>query len=85
MYAVTQRRLRGQLARPHDTLPNQLNQLTARPTLRWVFQRLEGIHRVRVTGQGKGHDLIAGLNEVHVKILRVFGEDGCRLYQISPG
>jgi len=85
VYAVTQRRLRGQLARQHDTIPNQINQPTARPTLRWVFQLLEGIHRVRVTVQGTVHDLIEGLNEVQIKILRLFGEEVCRLYQISPG
>jgi transposase len=85
VYSVTQRRLRHQLARQNETLPNQLNQPTERPTLRWVFQLLEGIHRVRVTVQGKGHDLIEGLNEVQIKILRLFGEEVCRLYQISPG
>ena len=85
VYAVTQRRLRGQLVRQHDTIPNQINQPTARPTLRWVFQLLEGIHRVRVTVQGTVHDLIEGLNEVQSKILRLFGEEVCRLYQISPG
>lgn len=85
VYAVTQRRLRGQLVRQHDTIPNQINQPTERPTLRWVFQLLEGIHRVRVTIQGTVHDLIEGLNEVQMKILRLFGEEVCRLYQISPG
>jgi transposase len=85
VYAVTQRRLRGQLVRQHDTIPNQINQPTERPTLRWVFQLLEGIHRVRVTIQGTVHDLIEGLNEMQMKILRLFGEEVCRLYQISPG
>jgi transposase len=85
VYAVTQRRLRGQLVRQHDTIPNQINQPTERPTLRWVFQLLEGIHRVRVTVQGTVHDLIEGLNEVQIKILRLFGEEVCQLYQISPG
>jgi transposase len=85
VYAVTQRRLRHQLARQNETLPNQINQPTERPTLRWVFQLLEGIHRVRVTVQGKVYDLIEGLNEVQIKILRLFGEEVCRLYQISPG
>jgi transposase len=85
VYSVTQRRLRQQLARQGETVPNQINQPTARPTLRWVFQLLEGIHRVRVTVQGKVHDLIEGLNEVQIKILRLFGEEVCRLYQISPG
>ena len=85
VYSVTQRRLRGQLGRQHDTIPNQINQPTERPTLRWIFQLLEGIHRVRVTVQGTVHDLIEGLNEVQIKILRLFGEEVCRLYQISPG
>jgi hypothetical protein len=82
---VTQRRLRHHLARQNETLPNQSNQPTERPTLRGVFQRLEGIHRVRVTVQGKVYDLIEGLNAVQIKILRLFGEEVCRLYQISPG
>jgi transposase len=85
VYAVAQRRLRQYLTRQNETIPNQSNQPTARPTLRWVFQLLEGMHRVRVTGQGKVHDLIEGLNEVQIKILRLFGEEVCRLYQISPG
>ena len=85
VYSVTQRRLRRHLARHNETVPNQINQPTARPTLRWVFQLLEGIHRVRVTVQGKVYDLIEGLNEVQINILRLFGEEVCRLYQISPG
>ena len=85
VYSVTQRRLRQQLADQKETIPNQINQPTQRPTLRWVFQLLEGIHRVRVTVQGQVQDLIEGLNEVQIKILRLFGEEVCRLYQISPG
>jgi hypothetical protein len=53
--------------------------------LRWVFQLLEGIHRVRVTVHSEVHDLIEGLNEVQITILRLFGQEVCRLYQISPG
>jgi transposase len=85
VYAVTQRRLRQQLARQNETLPNQINQPTERPTLRWVLQLLEGIHRVRMTGQSQLQDLIVGLNDVQIKILRLCGEAVCRLYQISPG
>jgi len=85
VYSVAQRRLRRELAHQNETVPNQINQPTARPTLRWVFQLLAGIHRVRATVQGKVHDLIEGLNEVKIKILRLFGEEVCRLYQISPG
>jgi len=84
VYSLTQRRLRQYLADHKATIPNQIRQPTERPTLRWVFQLLEGIHRVRVTVQGQAHDVIEGLNEVQIKILRLFGDEVCRLYQISP-
>jgi transposase len=85
VYSVAQRRLRQHLAHHNETVPNQINQPTRRPTLRWVFQLLEGIHRVRVTVQGQVYDLVEGLNEGKIKVLRLFGEGVCRLYQISPG
>jgi transposase len=85
VYSVAQRRMRQQLARQDETVPNQINQPTMAPTLRWVFQLLEGIHCVRVTVQGQVHELIEGLNDVKSKILRLFGERVCCLYQISPG
>ena len=34
VYSVAQRRLRQQLARQNETVPNQINQPTVRPTLR---------------------------------------------------
>jgi len=85
VYSVAQRRLRHALARQQERLPNQINQPTQRPTLRWVFQLLEGIHRVRVIVQDQVHDLIEGLNEVQIKILRLFGQHVCQIYQISSG
>jgi transposase len=85
VYSVAQRRVRQALARQQASLPNQINQPTQRPPFRWVFQRLEGIPRVRVPVQGKVHNLIEGLNDVTIKVLRLFGEEVCHLYQISPG
>jgi tetratricopeptide (TPR) repeat protein len=85
VYSVAQRRLRQALGRQNESLPNQIKQPTQRPTLRWVFQLLEGIHRVRVIVQDQVHDLIEGLNEVQIKILRMFGQEVCQIYQISSG
>jgi len=70
--------------RHNETVLHHMNQPTERPTLRWVFQLLAGIHRVRVTVQGEVLDLIEGLHEVRIKILHLFGEGVCRLYQIAP-
>jgi transposase len=85
VYSVAQRRLRQALARQHETIPNQINQPTSCPTLRWVFQVLEGIDRVRLTVHGQVQDVITGLTEVKIKILRLFGEPVCRVYQIASG
>jgi transposase len=85
VYSVAQRRLRQALARQNDTLPNHIHQPTSRPTLRWVFQMLEGIHCVRVTVHDQVHTFIDGLNEVRLKILRLFGEKICQLYHIASG
>jgi transposase len=79
VYAVPQRRLRQPLARQNATVPNQIKQPTQRPTLRWVFQLLEGMHRVRVMVQGQVHGLIEGLNDVQINILRLLGDEVCRL------
>lgn len=83
--ALTQRRLRQQRAAHHATRPHHSHQPTARPTLRGVFQLVEGIHRVRVRVQGQVHAVIEGLNDVQINILRLCGDEVCRLYQISPG
>ena len=85
VYSVAQRRLRQALARQNETIPNQINHPTNRPTLRWVFQVLEGIERVRLMVERQVRDLITGLNEVKIKILRLFGERVCHVYQLPSG
>jgi transposase len=85
VYSVAQRRLRQELVRQNETIPNQINHPTNRPTLRWVFQVLEGIERVRVKVEGQVQELITGLNEVKIKILRLFGAQVCHVYQLPSG
>src|SRR5438132_13543947 len=83
VYSVAQRRLRQAVARRNETIPNQINQPPSRPTLRWVFQVLEGIERLRLMVDGQIRDLITGLNEVKIKILRLFGEQVYHVYQLT--
>ena len=84
-YALTQRRWRQPGAAHKATRPKQIPQPTERPTLRGGFQLLAGMHRGRVMVQGQVHDVIEGLNDVQIKILRLLGDEVCRLYQISSG
>ena len=85
VYSLTQRRLCQQLIAHNATGPKHIHHSTVRLTLRWVFQLLEGMHRVCVVVPGQMHDVLAGLKDVQIKILRLFGAQVCRLYQISPG
>ena len=85
VYAVAQRRLRQELARHNETLPNQINYPTNRPTLRWVFQMLEGIDRVRIQVAEQVQELITGLTAGKLKILRLFGAQVCHMYQVPSG
>ena len=83
VYSVAQRRMRKQLEIQEETLPNQIGQPTTRPTLRWIFQLLDGIHRVTLSAQGKIQTMIEGLTDLRRKILRLFGQTVCQIYQIS--
>ena len=85
VYAVAQRRLRQPLAHHPETVPNHINHPPMSPTVRWVFQLLEGIHRVRVPVQGQMHALLEGLHDLQINVLRLFGDEVCRLDHISPG
>lgn len=84
VYSVAQRRMRKQLEIQEEVLPNQIGQPTTRPTLRWIFQLLDGIHRVTLSVQGKIETMTEGLTDLRRKILRLFGQTVCQIYQISP-
>ena len=85
IYSVAQRRMRHQLARQHATLPHQIGQPGSRPTLRWVFQLLEGINLVTYAVQGHVKRVMEGLTALRRKILQLFGQKVCQIYQIFPG
>ncbi len=44
VYTTAQRRLRKALAQADETIPNQIKQPSKRPTMKWIFQILEGIN-----------------------------------------
>lgn len=83
VYSVAQRRMRRQLVSTGETVPNQINQPTSRPTLRWVFQMLEGIHRVLLDVGEQVTCVMEGITDLRKKILQLFGQRVCQIYQIS--
>jgi transposase len=83
VYSVAQRRMRKELESRTETVENQIGQPTERPTLRWIFQLLEGINLVVLSIQRQVRILIEGLTDSRKKILRLFGQKVCQIYQIS--
>ncbi len=67
VYSIAQRRIRNALEENHQTLPNQINQPTKTPTMRWIFQLMDGVHFVQVIIDGVVKTIIHGINELKKK------------------
>lgn len=80
IYTIAERRLRQKLKQLNETLPNQIKQQIQNPTLRWVFQLLEGINYVNLIITDQFHAFVDGLNALRVKILSLFGPFVTSLY-----
>jgi transposase len=73
VYNVGQHWLRQRLAAREQTLPSQVGKPTAKPTLRWVFQLMEGVHVVRLSleqTQATLQEYISNLDAVKQSIIR---------------
>ena len=83
IYKVAQRRLRSHLRINKKTIPNQINKPVQNPTLRWIFQCMEGINYVTFKPiNGVIQTIIHGLTELRSMILSCFGKEVLQIYQI---
>lgn len=72
VYSVLQRHLRKALADQGETLPNQINQQINNPTIRWIFQLMEGIDVIYIRNKDEIHKQIMGISQLKQKIIRLF-------------
>ena len=82
VYSIAQRRLRNALESQNEVLPNQINQPTKTPTMRWIFQLMEGIHVVQMRIDGVVKRIVHGINEMKRKIILLMGLTVMRIYCI---
>ncbi|CCH99879.1 hypothetical protein MICAB_690001 [Microcystis aeruginosa PCC 9717] len=61
VYSLGQRMLRGELQRKGGKVKNKLGKATDKPTLRWIFQILQGIHLVKINAQSHISNWLFGL------------------------
>lgn len=74
VYRLAEYRLRAQLAATGQTIPNQVNTPTDRPTMRWVFQCFEGVDLLHIRhGPGSEEALVLRLQPLHHQVLAHLG------------
>ena len=83
VYNVAQYKLRQSLIIKDDTIPNQLGKEIKNPTVRWIFQIMEGIGIIRFFDESLRKpvkEMITNLNTLRKKIIYHFGENACIMY-----
>jgi transposase len=76
--------LRCQLAQTEQTVPNQVNKPTKRPTMRWIFQCFEGIDLLHIRMGSHWQTQVIGLQSLHQRILRLLGSTSSQFSFFSP-
>jgi transposase len=84
VYSIGQRRMRANMKKVKSTIPNQINQATSSPTLRWVFQCFEGINLLQQEDEYDHNKIfIDGLDDLRRKIIGLVGGHAKHLYKIK--
>jgi len=83
IYRLAEFRLRSRLAETQQTIPDQVQKPTARPTMRWVFQCFEGIELLHVQTTATSLVLVLRLQPVHRLILTLLGPLYEKIYHPS--
>jgi len=87
VYNVGQYRLRQQLKMQKTTVPNQLGKRVQNPTLRWIFQIMEGIGTVHFYDESLSRvikEVVTNINAIRKKIIYLFGETAVKIYGLIP-
>jgi transposase len=84
VYRLAEHQLRRQLACTSQTVPNQVNKPTDRPTMRWIFQCFERIDLLHIRLGAHWQTQILGLQPLHQQVLRLLGPTFCQFYFFSP-
>lgn len=79
VYSLGQRKLRARLAQADETVLDQKQRPTRKPTFRWILQKFQAIHLVSMgTAQQ-----VSNLSEERSKIIRLMGFPACRYYLLN--
>lgn len=80
VYKLGQYQFRERLKEKEAVVPSQLGKPTQKPTLRWVFQMLQGISCVYISGKYEG---VVNIGEREANIIRLMGKDVMAIYSME--
>ncbi len=83
VYRLAEHLLRSRLAQTEETVPNQVNKPTKRPTMRWIFQCFEGIDLLHIRIGSSFQTQVLGLQALHRQVLRLLGPPYSHFYVFS--
>lgn len=87
VYNVAQYSVRKRLVDTGDTLPNQLGKEVQNPTLRWIFQIMEGmgvLHFYAGEENKRVRELVTNMTALRRKIIQLFGPTACEMHGVNP-
>jgi len=77
VYAILEHQVRSRLAQTKTNLPDQLGKPTQKPTMRWVFQLLKGIHILYID---EDSTISLNVKEIHEKVISLLGTNYRKYY-----
>lgn len=83
IYNLGQYQVRRVLEKNNESVPNQKKKATQNPTLRWIFELMQGISRVVIILGDKEKKVISKLTDVQNKIVSLLGEGFRQIYGIQ--
>ena len=85
VYNFSQHKLRQALKDQGETLPNQKKKEIQTPTMRWIFQIMEGIGLVEIYDSDKNisQKIVTNLDSVRTKIIRFCGHNVMKIYKVD--
>ena len=79
VYNLGQRKLRQQLQQSGETVLDQKQKPTSKPTLRWILQKFQAIHLVTLGSAQQ----VSNLTDERSKIIRLLGLPYCHYYLLN--
>ncbi len=81
VHAYSDNFIKEELKKNNDKIPNQVDKLISNPTMTWIYKLFHNISLCTIKKDRRY--FVAQLTIVQQKIIRYFGEDACKIYDLA--